>query len=71
MAAEAADLFGDQVAVLDGATRLSYSELFEASRSFAAALVSSGVTPGDRVAIWAFNSAGWVVAVLGIFSAGG
>ena len=31
----------------------------------------SGVTPGDRVAIWAFNSAEWVVAVFGIFAAGG
>ena len=46
-------------------------ELGQAAHEFAAALVVSGVTPGDRVAIWAFNSAEWVVAVLGIFAAGG
>ena len=31
---------------------------------------TSGIEPGDRVAIWAFNSAEWIVAVLGIFQAG-
>ena len=37
---------------------------------FGAALVSAGVEPGDRVAIWCHNCAEWVVAVLGIFEAG-
>ena len=32
--------------------------------------MASGVEPGDRVAIWAFNSAEWIVAVLGVFEAG-
>ena len=31
---------------------------------------TSGIEPGDRVAIWAFNSAQWVVAALGLFEAG-
>ena len=59
------------VALRDGDTTLSYGQLGEAARDFAAALVASGVAPGDRVAIWAFNSAEWVVAVFGIFAAGG
>ena len=61
---------GDQPAVLDGATRLSYAELADRAREFAAALVGSGVARGDRVAIWAPNSAEWVVAVLGTLEAG-
>ena len=60
----------DRVAVRDGATVLTYPELAAAARQFAAALVESGVGPGDRVAIWCFNCSEWVVAVLGIFAAG-
>ena len=68
--ATAANRFGQRPAVEDGPTRFSYAELFEAARSFGAALVASGVEPGDRVAIWAFNSAEWIVAALGLFQAG-
>ncbi len=32
--------------------------------------MASGIEPGDRVAIWAPNSAEWVVAVLGLLQAG-
>jgi len=70
MAADAADRFGSQLAIVDGDTQLTYEELVAAGRQFAAALVASGIERGDRVAIWAFNSAEWVVAVLGIFHAG-
>ncbi len=66
----AADRFGGRVAVEDGETRLTYAELFEEARTFGAALVASGIQPGDRVAIWAFNSAEWVVAFLGLSQAG-
>jgi acyl-CoA synthetase (AMP-forming)/AMP-acid ligase II len=66
----AATRFGDRLAVVDGETRLTYGELVEAARTFGAALVESGVRPGDRVAIWCFNSARWIVAVLGIWEAG-
>ena len=43
---------------------------FDEARRFGAALVASGVEPGDRVAIWAPNSAEWIVALLGLFQAG-
>jgi acyl-CoA synthetase (AMP-forming)/AMP-acid ligase II len=70
MTAGAADRFGDRVALRDGGTDLTYAELARSARSFAAALVGAGVSQGDRVAIWCFNSAEWVVAALGVFSAG-
>jgi acyl-CoA synthetase (AMP-forming)/AMP-acid ligase II len=60
----------ERVAVVDDATQLTYPELAAEARRFAAALVESGIGPGDRVAIWCFNCAEWVVAVLGIFAAG-
>ena len=62
--------FGDGVAIRDGETVLSRTELLQAANRFGAALVASGVEPGERVAIWAFNSAEWVVAMLGTLAAG-
>ena len=70
MAAAAAERFGDRAAVVDGDTRLSYAALDDRSRTFGAALVASGIQPGERVALWAPNSAEWIVAVLGLLRAG-
>ena len=70
MAAAAAEQFGDGVAIVDGDTRLSYSEFVDDARRFGAALVATGIQPRDRVAIWAFNSAEWVIALLGLSMAG-
>ena len=70
LTAGAADRFGDHPAVVDGDLRLSYAELDDRAATFAAALVASGVERGDRVALWAPNSAEWIVAVLGLFQAG-
>ena len=47
----AAGRFGDALAISDGTTSMTYSDLFDASRAFGAALVTLGVEPGDRVAI--------------------
>ncbi len=69
LVAEAAR-FGDRAAITDGERTLSYGDLAEASREFGAALIASGVEPGDRVAIWAFNCAKWVIALLGLSEAG-
>ncbi len=62
--------FGPRPALIDGQVRWTYVELAEQVRMFGAALVASGIEPGDRVSIWAFNSAEWVVAALGLFRAG-
>jgi len=70
VAAAAADRFGDRTAIEDGTARLTWAGLFEEARTFAAALVASGVEPGDRVGIWAGNSVRWVVSLLGLSQAG-
>jgi HIP---CoA ligase len=70
LVAGAAKRFGDRLAVADGDTRLTYAELHESARTFGAALAASGVEPGDRVSIWAPNSAQWIVAVVGLWHAG-
>jgi HIP---CoA ligase len=68
--AATAERAGDRVALVDGATRLTYGELWDRARAFGGGLVGAGVAPGDRVAIWAPNSARWVVAALGLWEAG-
>ena len=61
---------GDRLAVADGDTRLTYAELHDEAGRFGAALVAAGIEPGDRVALWAPNSAEWIAAVLGLLRAG-
>jgi len=70
LAAATARRDGNRLAVVDGDTRLTYAELYDATRSFAGALVATGVQPGERVAIWSFNSAEWIVAAIGLLRAG-
>ncbi len=70
LSAAAAERFGAAPAIVDGERTLSWIELDDEARTFAAALVASGVEPGDRVAIWCFNCVEWVVAVLGLLQAG-
>ena len=70
MVAGAANEFGAVPAIRDDKTSMSYAQLATAADRFGAALVESGVEPGDRVGLWCFNCADWVVAALGIFAAG-
>jgi acyl-CoA synthetase (AMP-forming)/AMP-acid ligase II len=67
----AAERFGDEEAVVDGPVRLSFAALAGRMSVAAGAFRSVGVDPGDRVAIWAPNSADWIVAAYGVLSAGG
>jgi acyl-CoA synthetase (AMP-forming)/AMP-acid ligase II len=69
--AATAERLGDAIAVVDGDTTLTYPQLLDESRTFAAALVANGLEPGERVSIWMPNSFRWIVAVLGIWQAGG
>ncbi|MCX4815997.1 FadD3 family acyl-CoA ligase [Streptomyces sp. NBC_01239] len=71
MVLSAADRFGDAEAVVDGPLRLTFTELIERVRVAAGAFASAGVEQGDRVAIWAPNSAEWIVAAFGLMTAGG
>lgn len=70
LVASAADRFGDAPAVVDGDTRLTFAELAAAARHVTRAAIGAGLAPGDRVGIWAPNSARWVVAALGLLGAG-
>ena len=56
LAAATAERYGDRPAIVDGEVELTYAELAEEARTFAGALVASGIEPGDRVAIGSFNS---------------
>ncbi|MFJ1458542.1 FadD3 family acyl-CoA ligase [Nocardia sp. N2S4-5] len=67
---EAARRYGAATAVIDGDVRLSWTQLLDAVRRTAGALLARGVEPGDRVAIWAPNTFHWVVAALAAHYAG-
>jgi acyl-CoA synthetase (AMP-forming)/AMP-acid ligase II len=67
----AAERFGEAEALVDGDVRLSFQGLSDAAVDAARAFIAAGVQPGDRVAIWSPNVWEWVVAVLGLQSAGG
>ncbi len=71
MVLSAADRFGDAEAVVDGSLRLSFAELVERIRCAAGAFAELGIERGDRVAIWAPNSAEWIIAAFGLLTAGG
>lgn len=60
----------DMEAVVDGHTRLTYSELGARVRRVSRAFRARGMVPGDRVALWAPNSAEWVITALGALGAG-
>ena len=71
LVASAADLFGDADAVVDGPLRLSFAEVGERISCAAGAFADLGIEKGDRAAIWAPNSAEWIIAAFGLLTAGG
>jgi acyl-CoA synthetase (AMP-forming)/AMP-acid ligase II len=71
MVLSAADRYGDAEAVVDGSLRLSFAEVVERIRCAAGAFAEFGVERGDRIAVWAPNSAEWIIAAFGIMTAGG
>lgn len=71
MVLSAADRFGDAEAVVDGPLRLTFTDVADRVRRAAGALAGIGIEKGDRVAIWAPNSAHWMIAAFGTLTAGG
>jgi acyl-CoA synthetase (AMP-forming)/AMP-acid ligase II len=67
---DSARRYGDRPAVSDGAVGLSFAQLGERVGEAARAFQGRGVQPGERVGLWAPNSYRWVIAALGIVSAG-
>src|SRR4051794_27642459 len=71
MVLSAADRFGDAEAVVDGLLRLTFTEVVERIRCAAGSFAELGIEKGERVAIWAPNSAEWMIAAFGLLTAGG
>jgi HIP---CoA ligase len=71
MVLSAADRFGDAEAIVDGPLRLTFAQVVERIRCAAGAFAGLGVGKGERVAIWAPNSAEWIIAAFGLLTAGG
>jgi HIP---CoA ligase len=69
--ARAVRQFGDDEALVDGESRLSYGALQDRVDLTARALIASGIAAGDRVAVWAPNSADWVVISFAVYAVGG
>ena len=60
----------DAEAVVEPERRITYRELGQLVDASTRAMMAAGVGPGDRVAVWAPNGLGWIVAALGAQSAG-
>ncbi|MEE1158077.1 MAG: AMP-binding protein [Atopobiaceae bacterium] len=58
-------------AIVDSRGSVAYGEFRAAVAGFAARLHSMGLAKGDRVALWGYNSANWLVAFFAIVRAGG
>jgi acyl-CoA synthetase (AMP-forming)/AMP-acid ligase II len=69
--AQSAGRFGELVAIEESELSLSYGELEGRVRAAAKAMIALGVSPGDRVAIWAPNVWEWIATALAIHSVGG
>ena len=67
---DAVDRGGDREALVDGDHGWTWNQLGSAIDRATKAYLAAGIEIGDRVAIWAPNCAEWVVALLGLQSAG-
>ncbi len=68
---QAATEFPDRIACLYYSQEMTYGELLAQARALAASLIRSGVDPGDRVGILLPNIPEYLVALNGIWMAGG
>ncbi|MCV7151258.1 AMP-binding protein [Mycolicibacterium pyrenivorans] len=73
MVLASAERFGDAESIVDvdAQVRWTFTEVAQRMIESVRAAIAFGVGPGDRVAIWAPNSADWIVAALGVLGAGG
>jgi len=71
LALTAAERWPAAEAIVDGDSRLTFSQLADEMKRVAAAFVAAGLKKGEKVALWAENSADWIVACLGLQAAGG
>jgi len=62
---------GSATAIVDSQGLVTYGGFRAAVAGFAAHLHDMGLAKGDRVALWGYNSANWLVAFFAIVRAGG
>lgn len=62
--------FPDRPALREAASEISYAQLNDQANRVATALIKMGVTPGERVALCAPNSADWIAFYFGVLKAG-
>ncbi|GAA4485228.1 FadD3 family acyl-CoA ligase [Rhodococcus olei] len=67
---ESARLHADREAVVDPRERLTYGQFAALASRAGRAMSAAGVGRGDRIAVWAPNSARWAVVALGAHSIG-
>ncbi|MDG2472219.1 MAG: AMP-binding protein, partial [Pseudomonadales bacterium] len=67
----AADQYGDAIAIQEPHQQFTFNELNALRVKSCQSFIAAGVEKGDRVAIWAPNIAEWVIAAIGLQSAGG
>jgi HIP---CoA ligase len=70
VAEAAAKRWGDAPALIERGETWSFNQLWNECRRAASAFLAAGITKGDRVAIWAPNSRDWIVAAVGVMTAG-
>lgn len=62
----AGETWPEDVAVIDGEISLTFAEIAQQAKQVTASLLAQGIKPGDRIGLWAPNSATWIIAALGI-----
>lgn len=61
---------GDTVVLAQDGVTLTLADLRAKAAEVARGLIALGISPGDRVAVWAPNTIDWVVTAYGIWDAG-
>ena len=70
LVANAVNNFHNHEAVVDEDLRWTFEEYADQINGATKAFISKGIQPGDRIAVWAPNTARWPVAALGAHCAG-
>jgi HIP---CoA ligase len=67
----AANRYPTREAVVEGSSRPSFADVSASVDLIEAALVASGIQPGDRVGIWAPNGLDWILTSFAVYGVGG
>ncbi len=65
-----AQFFPDRPAISEGTTEISYGQLNDRCNRVATGLIKMGIRPGDRIGLFAPNSADWITFYFGVLKAG-